>query len=154
MIFETNLIQRKFSLESALVLLSPLSATPKNPTEHCYQLLFKSFVFSKQTNYLDLKECHRYESLQFIEFLEFLCRFTITYFEDREERDTDIASRVYSLVEKLWTIQEKKQSTKMKSNLLSLEQFAGPHSKQKEDSILPELVPLELPDAQVYDDDY
>jgi len=79
-------------------------------------------VYSKQTNYYDLSESNYYFSLQFIEFIEFICRFSIAYSEISDKRSAEIAEKVYDVVSKLWQIKKKESENLnlLKGKLFSL----------------------------------
>uniref|UniRef100_A0A7S3IRZ2 Uncharacterized protein n=1 Tax=Strombidium inclinatum TaxID=197538 RepID=A0A7S3IRZ2_9SPIT len=111
-------------------LLSPLSKTPKNPMEPCFQNMRFHFIFSKMTNLHDLSECGRYFQLLFVEFLELISRFSIAYWEDQESEGItppeSVGDKVQFLLEKLWAPKIKVQDQK---NML-LASIANKFSKQ------------------------
>ena len=102
-----------FTINSAKALFATVSATPKAPSEAYYLSLWRNFVCSKMTNLHDLREANRYHSLAYVEFLELLCRFSLSYWRVKKEEAPlsyiphDIEDKVYDVMEIMWEFRKK-----------------------------------------------
>ena len=80
----------QFYYQSCLNLLDELTTGPSKKTKtdvddadnNFISNIIECFVYSHQTNLEDLTKCELYEKLEFVEFLEFICRVAISYGKD------------------------------------------------------------------------
>ena len=112
MLYNEHLIPNLgFSYESAQKLINSISATKTDPEfisdlRHC-------FVVSKMTNLEDLSHSEKYECLLYVEFLECLCRVSISYWDREIEEGRGqysppfVEDKVYSILEMLWAHRKK-----------------------------------------------
>ena len=74
------------------------------------------FVYSHQTNIDDLVESQRYLSLEWIEFLEFVCRVAVSYGQKQIKVNRfapfDVDEQVHAFLELLWARRRKEREPK------------------------------------------
>ena len=75
-----------FSIESAHKLIQPLS----NQTEAYVTELGKLFPYSMMTVLKDISNARKYNYLEYVEFLEFLCRVAHKHWQSHKDDYTDI----------------------------------------------------------------
>ena len=115
----------------------------------------KLFVYSKMTNLKEKEEETLYFSLRYVEFLEMVCRVSLTYYEnmkilidsgeatgdDQEEIPHDIEIKIFTFMEKLWAHRKKNKPKVEKSKGKKKD------GKKKKKGGFPELVPIEEDDS-------
>ena len=90
-----------FTYESARKFFNPAGPNPK---EDLCPDMRNCFVFSMMTNLKDLEEQDVYQRLSYVEFLEMICRVSMSYWDKRREKempreDRDKTAYPYSIEE-------------------------------------------------------
>ena len=115
----------------------------------------KLFIYSKMTNLKEKEEETLYFTLKYVEFLEMLCRVSLTYYEnikilidsgqttgeDQDEIPHDIEIKIFTFMEKLWAHRKKNKPKVEKSKAKKKD------DKKKKKGGFPELVPIEEDDS-------
>lgn len=134
-LFNEKKIKKKFTYNSALKLFKTCIPADKLEQGEDGQPggslvhVKKCFVFSKMTNILDNQKPQKYLSLEYVEFLEMICRFSVCFVQDRagEEHVSELVEEmVEEVVQIMWEARIK-----------------APRKKRRRKKVeFPELVPL------------
>ncbi len=115
----------------------------------------KLFIYSKMTNLKEKEEETLYFSLKYVEFLEMVCRVSLTYYEnmkilidsgevtgqEQEEIPHDIEDKIFSFMDKLWKHRKKHKPKVEKSKGKKKD------GKKKKKGGFPEIIPIEEDDS-------